>query len=73
MAGKRNKKHKDRPDRNEEESYHAPSCNLEAIDGEEAADDALLEPRPQHDHVVLLIHPAGVVLSNLSLSVPAAC
>ena len=30
--------------------------HLEAIDGEEAADDALLEPRPQHDHVVLLIH-----------------
>ncbi len=29
---------------------------LEAVDGEEAAEDALLEARPQHDHVVLLIH-----------------
>ena len=30
--------------------------NLEAVDGEEAAEDALLEPRAQHDHVVLLVH-----------------
>ena len=31
-------------------------AHLEAVDGEEAAEDALLEPRAQHDHVVLLIH-----------------
>jgi len=30
--------------------------NLEAVDGEEAAEDTLLEPRAEHDHVVLLIH-----------------
>jgi hypothetical protein len=30
--------------------------HLEAVDGEEAAEDALLEARPEHDHVVLLIH-----------------
>ena len=29
---------------------------LEAVDGEEAAEDALLEPRPQHDDVVLDVH-----------------
>lgn len=58
---KRGKKKKDRADGNAQ-------FNLEAIDGEEAADDAFLEPRPQHDHVVLLIHPAGFVLANLSLS-----
>ena len=29
---------------------------LEAVDGEEAAEDALLEPRAQHDHVVLHVH-----------------
>ena len=32
--------------------------DLEAIDGEKAAEDALLEPRPQHDHVVLHVHRA---------------
>ena len=31
-------------------------AHLEAVDGEEPAEDALLEPRAQHDHVVLLIH-----------------
>jgi hypothetical protein len=30
--------------------------HLEAIHGEEATKDAFLEPRPQHDHIVLLIH-----------------
>ena len=29
---------------------------LEAVDREEAAEDALLEPRAQHDHVVLHVH-----------------
>ena len=43
--------------------------NLEAVDGEEAADDAFLEPRPQHDHVVLLIHLAAMGRSiDLTLS-----
>ena len=32
------------------------SAHLEAVDGEETAEDALLEPRAQNDHVVLLIH-----------------
>jgi hypothetical protein len=31
---------------------------LEAVDGEEAAEDALLEPRAQHDDVVLHVHGA---------------
>jgi hypothetical protein len=30
--------------------------HLESIDGEEAAEDALLETRSQHDHVVLHVH-----------------
>ena len=34
-------------------------ADLEAIDGEEAAEDALLEARAEHDHVVLLIHGGG--------------
>ena len=35
------------------------AAHLEAVDGEEAAEDALLEPRAEHDHVVLLIHGGG--------------
>jgi hypothetical protein len=31
-------------------------AHLEAVNGEEATEDALLEPRAQHDHVVLLVH-----------------
>ena len=34
-------------------------AHLEAVDGEEAAEDALLEPRAQNDHVVLLVHGGG--------------
>jgi hypothetical protein len=34
-------------------------ADLEAVDGEEAAEDALLEPRAEHDHVVLLVHGGG--------------
>lgn len=30
--------------------------NLEAVDGEEAAEDALLEASPEHDDIILLIH-----------------
>lgn len=33
--------------------------NLEAVDGEEAGEDALLEAGPEHDDVVLLIHGGG--------------
>ena len=45
-------------------------AHLEAVDGEEAAEDALLEPRAQHDHVVLLIHggAAGPVRSPVALA-----
>ena len=41
-----------------EERTPAPAVRayLEAVDGEEAAEDALLEPRPQHDDVVLDVH-----------------
>jgi hypothetical protein len=35
---------------------NARCAHLEAVDGEEAAEDALLESRAEHDHIVLLIH-----------------
>lgn len=38
--------------------------HLEAVDGEEAAEDALLEPRAQHDDIVLLIHGCGGAASR---------
>jgi hypothetical protein len=34
-------------------------AHLEAVDREETAEDALLEPRAQNDHVVLLVHGGG--------------
>jgi hypothetical protein len=37
---------------------------LEAVDGEEAAEDALLEPRAEHDHIVLLIHGGRAQVST---------
>ena len=45
-------------------------AHLEAVDGEEPAEDALLESRAQHDHVVLLIHggAAGPVRSPVALA-----
>ena len=44
-----------------EERTPAPAVRayLEAVDGEEAAEDALLEPCPQHDDVVLDVHGGG--------------
>jgi len=30
--------------------------DLEAIDREKAAEDALLEPSPEHDYIILFIH-----------------
>jgi hypothetical protein len=43
---------------------------LEAVDGEEAAEDALLEPRAQHDHVVLHVHGARVGAAGVALDRP---
>ena len=42
--------------REEASGRRSVRAHLEAVDGEEAAEDALLEPRAQDDHVVLLVH-----------------
>ena len=39
------------------------STYLEAIDGEKTAENALLETRAQHDHIVLLIHVRSISMS----------
>ena len=49
------------------------SFDLEAIDGEEAGDDALLQAGAQHDSVILVIHVCEAWLSHGASELRLAC